>query len=110
MIKRAKWKVQGDTGPRQGQRKDPLGFVPLAPGPSFEGLSEPECTSWPARYIHPAVPGAGVQMKGRARGDTGGRGAAVTAEGEVCRQGLMTDGRRLGGDRRKGRMASRQQV
>lgn len=94
-------------GPSRGKGRILSGFVPLAHGPSFEGLSEPECTSWPARYIHPAVPGAGVQMKGRARGDTGVRGAAVTAEGEVCRQGLMTDGRRLGGDRRKGRMASR---
>lgn len=60
--------------------------------------------------MHPAMPGAGVQMTGLARGDTGVRGAALTAEGEVCGQGLMTDGRRLGDDRQRGRMALRQQV
>ena len=43
-------------------------------------------------------------MTGLARGDTGVRGAALTAEGEVCGQGLMTDGRRLGDDRREERL------
>ena len=44
------------------------------------------------------------------RGDTGVRGAALTAEGEVCGQVLMTDGRRLADDRQREKMASRQQV
>ena len=58
-----------------------------------------------ASPIHPSCDAWHRGSDDRAgRGDTGVRGAALTAEGEVCGQGLMTDGRRLGDDRREERL------